>query len=354
MFWVFSPLLGFVQNGNSMMKPFIASVATLCVSLCACEVVEVVETSTAEQHGMTLQGMTLQGMTLQGMTLQGMTLQGFRFDAATLDGASLMNLRVEQGELVAERGNVTLRGTALAGVRLQAQVQDPGATPPATTFVTYRIAAVELEDSMHDPTQTGSTYLYTLEQQIDNGNSWQPACPVDSDGRRVAIPLAATWDERGDRVESSSLFTLGCSTGVIAKCYRWGYRPWLTGYGADMAEMHWTCTRLARADYCGDGVPHTQDGTQINIWDNLPAPGPIQEHGGLLPPFGMVFEAGWSTGGAVCVSHARWDVLQDLLVGMCPDRLIPPGLGGVACDTALEALLFHPSVRMFNESYLEL
>ncbi len=110
---------------------------------------------------------------------------------------------------------------------------------------------------------------------------------------------------------------------------------------------------MARADYCGDGRPNTRDGTAINAWDRLPAPGPIQKHG-LLPPLGMLFEAGWDTGGAVCLSRARW-LLDDVLASQCPDRLIPPGLlGATVCDTALEVLFQQPSATMFNESYLNL
>jgi hypothetical protein len=137
---------------------------------------------------------------------------------------------------------------------------------------------------------------------------------------------------------------------VIAKCYRWGYRPWVTGYG-DLVAMHWTCTRLARADYCGNGVPHTHDGTEINVWDTLPAPGPIQRRAGLLSSFGMVFEAGWNTGGAVCLSRARW-LLDDgaLLAAVCPDRLVPPGLGRAVCNTVSEVLGYDPNASMFNQA----
>jgi hypothetical protein len=66
----------------------------------------------------------------------------------------------------------------------------------------------------------------------------------------------------------------------------------------------------------------------------------------------MLFEAGWNTGGAVCLSHARWLTLWDLLAGLCPDRLIPPGLGGLACDSVLDVLARDPAVKLFNESYL--
>jgi len=336
-----------------MKRRYAICVATVCVSIWACEVVDVEEeTSSTEQAGSNLQGSNLQGSNLQGSNLQGMTLQGFRIDGATLGGAPLSNLRVERGEVIAERSGVTLRGAALAGTQLQGQAKST-VDSAVTKTVQYRIAAVASEDPKYDPTQTGSTFLYTLEQWVDGSGVWKPACPADQDGRRVAIPLTATWDERGDRIASNELFTFGCTTGVLAKCYRWGYRPWLTGYGADMVEMHWTCTRMARADYCGNGVPNTRDGTLINVWDNLPAPGPIQRHG-LLPPLGMLFEAGWGPHGAVCLSHSRWLLIGPLIANMCPDRLIPLGLGGIACDSLLDVLVVDPRVRMFNESYLNL
>jgi len=262
-----------------MKSRYAVCVATICVSVWACEVVDDLETSTEEQAGSNMQGSNMQGVSMQGSNMQGMSMQGFRVDGATLGGAALSNVRVDRGEVIAEQGGVTLRGAALVGARLQAQVRNTAVSPPVTALLEYRITAVAAEAANYDPTSTGSTFLYTLEQWVGATSSWQPACPADLDGRRAAIPLAATWDEQGDRIESSTLFTFGCTTGVIAKCYRWGYRPWLTGYGADMAEMHWTCTRLARADYCGDGVPHTQDGTWVNVWDNLPAPGPIQRRG---------------------------------------------------------------------------
>src|SRR5262249_50734974 len=145
-----------------------------------------------------------------------------------------------------------------------------------------------------------------------------------------------------------------CTTGVIAKCYRWGYRPWVTGYG-NLVAMHWTCTRLARADYCGDGTTHTRDGTEINVWDNAPSPGPIQPHG--QTPTAMVFEAGWDTGGAVCLSHARWLQGGSLLALLCPTRLVAPGLGilgATVCDTTSQVLGQAADASMFDESFLNL
>jgi hypothetical protein len=346
-------MIGYKKREVTMTRFHICCM-TLGVTLWACGVEpSSTLTSTTYQPGMGMQGMGMQGMSLQGMGMQGMNLQGILFSGATLSGDPLSGVRVERGEVVAAHGSTTLRGTGLVGAIFQAQVRNVAVTPPATAILHYRVAAIQPELSAYDPTNTGHTFLYTLEQWVDDTASWQPACPADTDGRNVAIPLAAIWDEHGDRSESSTMFTFGCTTGVIAKCYRWGYRPWVTGYG-DLTTMHWTCTRMARADYCGNGVPHTRDGTTINMWDTLPPPGPIQRHGGLLPPFGMTFEAGWDTGGAVCLSHARW-LLDDggLLASLCPDRLVPPGaLGATVCDTAAAALGYDPDTKLFNESYL--
>ena len=122
-----------------------------------------------------------------------------------------------------------------------------------------------------------------------------------------------------------------------------------------MVALHWTCTRLARADYCGIGVPTTRNGTTINVWDSLPAPGPIQRHGGLLPPVGMVFEAGWNTGGAVCLSHTRWLLGDGLAIAaLCPDRLMLGGLLPAVCDTVAQVLGYDANAKMFNEAYLNL
>ena len=334
-----------------------SSIASMIgLALCACGAEPAPETGpetgTVEQAGM-----NMQGMNMQGITLQGMSMLGFQFAGATLSSAPLQNLRLDRGELVGETGSTTMRGTQLVGAQLIAHARNLDASPPTTALITYQITAIAAEQSKYDPTGTGHTFVYTLEQRNDDDGTWHTACPADADDHSIAIPLAAVWDEHGDRSTPAGMFTFGCTTGVIAKCYRWGYRPWVTGFG-DLVPMHQTCTRLARADYCGVGVPHTRNGTTINVWDTLPSPGPIQRHGGLLglPPVGMLFEAGWNTDGAVCLSHSRW-ILQDGLgiAALCPDRLVPPGLlGETVCDTLSAVLGLDPGARMFNEAYLNL
>ena len=326
---------------------------TVAAGLSGCAVVD--EVSTAEQAGEQLQGEQLQGEQLQGEQLQGMHLQGIRFQGATLSGIALTHVQIDRGELIAQRGPDTLRGTQLVGAHFKADVRGttPPTAPPPVAVIEYRITGIESELSKYDFASTGHTFLYTLEQFASDTGTWQAACPVDADGRTAAIPLDAVWNDHGDRTESNTQFTFGCTTGVIAKCYRWGYRPWVTGYG-DLVAMHQTCTRVARADYCGNGKPNTHDGTKINVWDTLPPPGPIQRHGALPPP-GMMFEAGWNTGGAVCLSRARWLIDDSVkIAALGPDRLVPPGLGQTVCDSIADALGYDANAKMFDESYLNI
>ena len=332
-----------------MKRMAVTSIAVLWLSACAPEI----ESRVDEQPVMQLQGTELSGIVLQGTQVQGMFPSGFRFAGATLNGAALANLHLDKGELIAVQNQVTLRGTALVHAHLFAEARNNTVHPPQTAVVEYQITDIAAEDPIYDPTHSGATFLYTLAQNVDNTGTWQPACPVDSDRRRAAIPLADTFDERGDRNSSAPLFTFGCTTGAIAKCYRWGYRPWVTGFG-NLTITHWTCTRLARADYCGDGVSHTRDGTLINVWDNLAPPGPIQAQGSTPP--GMTFEAAWGQGGAICVSHARWNLNGSVVAAACLNRLMPPGHGmqpGSVCDNVADALMMGGgSARMFNESSL--
>lgn len=299
-----------------------------------------------------LQGSDVQGRSLFGFPGAITTTYGFLFGSATQNDAALSNVHIEDGELVAEQNQVSLQGSDLVGTHLYAQVRDTSVTPPATATVEYRITGVEAESANYDPTGAGNSYLYTLEQNVDGAGNWQVACPADADGKTVAIPLTATWDEHGNRVESDTQFTFGCTTGAIAKCYRWGYRPWLTDYG-DVKNTHWACTRMARGDYCGNGTPSTHDGTVIHFWDNLPSPGPINAH--QTPPLLMLFEAGWDTSGAVCLSHARWLLDGPLIAVGCPGRLIAPGLlvlNATVCDDVAHVLGYDMNSKIFNESYI--
>jgi hypothetical protein len=256
-------------------------------------------TQEMQNQGISLQGqaatqeMQNQGTTLQGeddfMQQQGTRLQGPAAGSqpraaqlraykglADLNGARLRiaadtsnAVTVQDGQLVARgfASTAALKGTSLTGV--------------ATDGRTFRIeiARVAVDGNA---------------ERVDLLVDGFPACQLDQHG----VFVAGRWDAQAAHVADPDVVTYSCMDGVIAKCVGWGYAPWVTG-----EDVHASCTRLARADYCGTGTPWTMDGTEINVYDAL----------GVQPESTaaeMKFEAAWGTGGALCVARPRFEVHQ--------------------------------------------
>src|SRR5439155_11394993 len=132
----------------------------------------------------------------------------------------------------------------------------------------------------------------------------------DADGAPiVAIALRGTWiyttgaPDGGARVADPTKFTFACRGAALAKCAEWGYKPWVTirkcGSGGactttSLEAHHQTCTRMVRADYCGDGNSWTLAGTQIAYFDGIPIYSDAQPS--------WHFGAEWSPDGALCVT----------------------------------------------------
>jgi len=112
--------------------------------------------------------------------------------------------------------------------------------------------------------------------------------------------------------------------GVLAKCYFWGF----AGVGearksdTDRLATYQACLRAARAEYCGGGVSHTEQGTFIQVYEptGTPAGKPtvtldskyckkdkIKDPQSKQPlQFQPCFEALWDTENALCISHSRY------------------------------------------------
>src|SRR5439155_24009061 len=83
--------------------------------------------------------------------------------------------------------------------------------------------------------------------------------------------------------------------------YNWSTSAWEQQYTYRSYEpLHQACVRMVRADYCGDGNPHTKNGQPIDVGD------------GLQPPV-QAFSTGWPSegnfvpGGMDCIASARVD-----------------------------------------------
>ena len=205
----------------------------------------------------------------------------------------------------------------------------------------YQLSEPELDPQ--DPDQ--KVYLYTVRYQDSTNSPWHHLCNPDTDNVAKAMLLSGEWDETGAHIDNDRV-TVACTGGVLAKCVRWGYKPWKTVQGLSLRDYHQACTRMARADYCGNGLSHTKDGTLIDIYDRLgiqqPEPQDNQE---------MIFEAAWGVDGAVLLARTRYPESLAQLKSECPEKLTQivsdnQSLTYVeAQQQAAEAMIFNSSLQ---------
>lgn len=281
----------------------------------------------SQPAGPELNGTTLNGVQLQGVHLQGVTLQGsVALDSGILtpvggklDGVSFGNLKVHRSGFVAsvEVGDemVELSGADLIG----AQLLFKGTTiTDAGEVVATKVLAALIDVEPLD----GSTLAHHMVVYDAENGGWHDPCP--DNGGLGLIPLQGAWDpETGDALGGSQV-TLACRGDVLAKCVEWGYEPWRSN---EVADLHQACTRMARADYCGDGTPMTVDGTKIDVYDSLG----IQEQA-----TDWRVEAEWGPDGATCVGG---NALRLSLLGLdkpeCLADLYDPECGELVGEAQL-------------------
>jgi hypothetical protein len=205
------------------------------------------------------------------------TLLAVLIGAATPISHAQAQLRVDGTEFVLMTlDGRTLRSADLVGATLKVHVDQHE--------IEIEIRSVEEDRAAVG----GRVVLHRFVARGANGNSVE-LCTPDAQGRRLGFPVP---DGRGN-------FELTCTSGAIGKCIRWGYRPWEERPGGPpMRALHRSCIHMARADYGGDGLSSTRDGTLIDIADRFG----IRSFHRDLP---MTFEAAWSVDGAVCVARPR-------------------------------------------------
>jgi hypothetical protein len=132
--------------------------------------------------------------------------------------------------------------------------------------------------------------------------------------------VPGVWDERGARRDAPGRFTFACENGAIAKCIDWGYEPWAKKDGRSLAELHQACTRMARADYCGDGRSHTLEDNPIDMYDSLGLLSRTTEAVPGWSPERASFEAAWTPEGAACLARTRDGRAVETVLAACPGR----------------------------------
>ena len=244
-------------------------------------------------NGMRLNGMRLNGMRLNGMRLNGMRLNG---DDGTADYVEIKKTNVANASKVLAshligsqlfidtKKDGTFSGLGLVDTVFQLDLKGDGRGNHKKDL---KITGFGLLAPGSD------VAVYNLEVK-DGG--WQPLCEDGSE----AILLADVWNpETGDRLDPvSDTLTFACRGAALAKCVEFGYRPWASASGVSLRDHHQACTRMVRADYCGDGVTHTTNGTPIHVLDEL---------GVQTVEIGLnyVVEAEWGPDGATCLNGSN-------------------------------------------------
>jgi len=223
-------------------------------------------------NGAQLQGDRLSGIEMQGVLPNFVNMQGASLDAIQLGGRVLVGTQFQPGAFA----NTPFTGRLSNGEAVALRIDSAGVLP-----------------------SSGGLWAYTVSYQTSRG--WSPLCGLDGSGVAIqAIPVPGTFDHSrgtptgGSYTPSTTSFSFGCREAGIATCVEFGYSAQPPG------SYFAACTRMLRADYCGDGQSWTLDGTLINFYDEI---------GVAFDRASWPFEAEWTPQGAACVSATttlRW------------------------------------------------
>ena len=244
-----------------------------------------------EDNGLRLNGLRLNGLRLNGLRLNGLRLNG---DAGTSDYVEIKKLEVKNASktidswltgselFVATKKDGTFSGLGLDRTRIELEIKGDGRGKHTKEL---KVVGYELLAPGSD------VALYDIE--VKDGGDWVPLC---EDGSPVIL-LGEVWNpETGDRIGSyDDAVTFACRGAALAKCVEFGYRPWASAGGVSLRDHHQACTRMVRADYCGDGVAHTTNGTPIHVLDQLG----VQN---VEVGASYAVEAEWGPDGATCLN----------------------------------------------------
>jgi hypothetical protein len=244
-------------------------------------------------NGLSLNGISLNGISLNGVSLNGTAVNGISLNGISLNGTAVNGISLN-GTAV---NGISLNGISLNGISLN------GISLNGTDFIGAHMMAqlsngdsleLRIDDIAPLADANSDVLAYVVSASVDGG--WVPLCGYDTDGsvkRALAVP--GTWNlATAAWSDADGAFSFACRKASVAKCVELGYKSW-----RGFADHQHACVRMLRADYCGDGTPHTITGTPINLYDNA---------GVQLDTESWPVDAEWGPDGALCVNHNRGGV----------------------------------------------
>lgn len=123
---------------------------------------------------------------------------------------------------------------------------------------------MEVIQFLPDPTAARYTFIATATSQGVTDTKVY-TCPKEEDTGEFSVVIFGDLDvdpDKGTHMERSKTMYFACSAAAVGKAAVWGYSPWATD-----EATHQTASRAVRADYCGDGVSYTYQGTPLQLTD---------------------------------------------------------------------------------------
>ncbi|HEX8704341.1 MAG TPA: ADYC domain-containing protein [Myxococcaceae bacterium] len=253
---------------------------------------ESVAAELATTNGVNLNGVNLNGVNLNGPLLNR-RLVSVSYEGARREGMStpMDEVWLEGSQLYALMGGEELSGTDFQQMRLAGNL-DNGTT-----------VALRVDNVFPGSGADADVWTYHVSYQDPADGNWYPLCTKPGGVPTNAIALENRWNYGqgvaggGSKIYDTTSFTFACEGAALAKCVRFGYAPWRTKNGTSLADHHQACTRMVRADFCGDGTSYTSDGKWVNLYDSLNVQTDTES---------WSKEAAWNGEGASCfTSHTR-------------------------------------------------
>ncbi|MBL9102980.1 MAG: hypothetical protein JNL82_18695 [Myxococcales bacterium] len=248
-----------------------------------------------------LNSAVLNGERLNGIQLNGIQFNGIQFNGIQFNGIQFNGVHLEES---------VLAGTIDLGDGPEPRIGPDfvGATMSLVAGSTEY--TLRFDEIYENPGQPGSgVWFHKVYIREGEDGDWQSLCYDNLGQPTDSVLLKNAWDyTTGARIDNPSAMTIACRHAVLAKCVEWGYIPWQTATMCDengqncaptsLADHHQACTRMARADYCGNGHSYTFNGTPIDVYDALTPRLQTSSSTGLT---GWGVEAEWGPDGANCV-----------------------------------------------------
>ena len=259
------------------------------------------DVGTVNEAQITENGLHVNGLHVNGLHVNGLHVNGLHVNGTTLNGLHVTGTKLEGTVFSGVVDGNTVSGPAFSGAVMTATIEG-------------HQGALKVRIDEVSPSDDPDVNLYNVSVLSPGSPAWRPLC-TDPNGEPVqAIPLHGYWDESqgtptgGDHFDQPDEVTFACMGYTLAKCVEIGYKPWGTTVQCaspgvckviPLSYHHQACTRMLRADYCGNGMPTTRDGTLVDVADNVGMETPEA-------PASWLFEAEWTSEGAACVKNTRW------------------------------------------------